>query len=143
MLKEKRIAETVQDEVSSWSFLNLKGVQKTILAMLYWAEGQKIPELSTCVKFVNTDPRMILLFITLLRNCYEIERKFWSGLLGVDESQFGKIYVKPRSRTKKFRRNFAGICFVIYYSVDLRREIVGTGYNVGKAIAGEVPFLRS
>lgn len=162
MLKEKRIAETVRDEVSSWGFLNLKGVQKTILAMLYWAEGQKLPELSTCVKFVNTDPRMILLFITLLRNCYDIDesklrirlhvhwyhnirrtRKFWSGLLGVNESQFGKIYVKPRSKTKKFRRNFAGICFVIYYSVDLRREIVGTGYNVGKAIAGEVPFLRS
>lgn len=160
-LEVEMIAQKVKQEVKSWDFLGLESVQKSLLGILYWAEGQKLPLRGSPVKFVNTDPRLVLLFLTLLRNCYQLDesklrvrlhlhwyhnigkiRKFWSELLGIDESRFGKVYIKRRSKTKKFRKNFAGICFVIYYDVDLRWEVVHTGYNVQGVITGKVDDLR-
>lgn len=163
VIKRKReveveeIALKAKHEVESWDFLKDKSVQKSFLSMLYWAEGQKLPLRGAPVKFANTDPRLVLLFLTLLRKCYRLNesklrvrlhlhwyhnieksRRFWSKLLDIDESKFAKVYIKRRSKTKRFRKNFAGICFVIYYSVDLRWEIVHTGYNIQEAITGRV-----
>jgi len=119
-----------------------KGALKLFLAALYWAEGAKNDRVSGAI-FVNTDPKLCQLYITLLRKCYNIDeskfrirlhlhyyhkikqtRKFWSELLQVPESQFGKIYIKSRSKTKKFRKNFVGICFIRYADSDIRREFL-------------------
>jgi hypothetical protein len=118
------------------------GTQKLFLAALYWAEGAKHTGVSG-LKFVNTDPKLCELYIKLLRKCYRINesklrirlhlhyyhgikktRGFWSDLLKVPENQFGKIYIKKRSVLKKFRKNFAGICFIYYGSSDIRRELM-------------------
>lgn len=157
-----KISQKVKKEVEEWELLKSRETQKSLLSMLYWAEGQKLPERGTPVKFANTDPKLVLLFLTLLRNCYQLDKtklriqihvhwyhnqrkvqRFWSKLLSVDESLFNKIYVKQRSKTKRFRKNFAGICFVIYYSVNLRREIVETGYNIAERITGRIPVYLS
>ena len=149
MQKEENIALSVKKEVNTWSFLHSTESQKSLLAMLYWAEGQKSPELGAPVNFTNTDPKLMLLFLTMLRNCYRLDesklrvrlhlhwyhkinevRSFWSMLLNIDESKFGKIYLKQRSKTKTFRKNLAGICIVRYHSIDLRREIMQTAYNI-------------
>jgi len=154
----KKIFEKAATEVNEWKFLNSVQEDKAILGILYLAEGSKLPERGASVRFTNTDPRLVLLFLTLLRRCYQIDESklrvalhihwyhdvkktkyYWSKLLGVDESKFFKIYVKKRSETKRFRRNFAGICTIVYYSVDLRWEIVETGYNVAKKITGGIP----
>ena len=80
-IKKKRqeeiddIVQYAKKEVASWSFLHDKEVQKAFLSLLYWAEGQKLPERGSPVKFANTDPRMILLFVTLLKQCYSIDLK--------------------------------------------------------------------
>ena len=155
------IAKKAKQEVNSWKFLKSKATQKGLLSVLYWAEGSKLPLRGTPVKFANTDPRLVLLFITLLRNCYQLDesklrvqlhlhwyhkakevRKFWSELLEIDESRFRKIHLKKRSRTKRFRKNFVGICFLIYYSVDLRWEFMQMGYNIQAQITGDNPKLR-
>lgn len=157
-----RISQKVKKEIEEWKLLKSMETQKSLLSMLYWAEGQKLPETGTPVKFANTDPKLVLLFLTLLRSCYQLDetklriqihvhwyhnqrkvQRFWSKLLNVDETLFNKIYVKQRSKTKRFRKNFAGICFVIYHSVNLRREIVETGYNVAERIAGRTPVYLS
>lgn len=154
----KRIEENVRQEVATWSFLTSRETQKALLGVLYWAEGQKLPLRGAPVKFTNTDPKLALLFLTMLRRCFQIDesrlrvrlylhwyhkikkvRRFWSDLLGVDESQFAKIYIKQRSKTKRFRKNFVGICFIVYPSVDLRWQIVHTGYNVAERIVGKIP----
>ncbi|MBI2309509.1 hypothetical protein HYU89_01270 [Candidatus Collierbacteria bacterium] len=156
--KMEKISQEARKEIAGWQFLTSAEMKKSILSMLYWAEGQKLPERGSPVKFANTDPRLVLLFLVLLRDCYRIDesklriqihvhwyhnkrkvRRFWSKLLNVDESLFNKIYVKQRSKSKRFRKNFAGICFVIYNSVDLRREIVATGYNIAEKITGKIP----
>lgn len=160
-IEVKDIAKRIRKEVASWDFLRVKSAQKSLLSVLYWAEGQKLPLRGSPVKFVNTDPRLVLLFLTLLRNCCVIDesklrvrlhlhwyhevkkvKKFWSELLGIDESRFMKTYIKQRSKTRRFRKNFAGICFIIYYSVDLRWDIVYTGYNIQEVIAGRVKDWR-
>lgn len=149
MQEIEKIADKVRQEVLQWSFLADVNVQKALLSFLYWTEGQKLPERGAPVKFANTDPRLVLLFVTLLKRCYvidpkkikvrlyihwyhkpEIVKTFWKDLLGIPEVQFAKIYVKPRSKTKRFRKNFMGICFVVYQSVDLRQEIMYTAYSV-------------
>jgi hypothetical protein len=112
--------------------------------MLYWTEGSKGVRAS--LTFVNTDPLLIHLYIWLLRNCYAIQEtrlrirvhvgeshthieviNFWSGLLSVPKSQFGKIYVKKRSTQKKFRKNYRGICFVSYGNEAVRQELLALG----------------
>jgi len=120
--------------------------------MLYWAEGTKLPK-NAQIEFANTDPRMAFLFITLLRKCYTLDEeklkarlhlhhyhdikkaeKFWSELLDIPLKQFYKVYIKPRSKTKKFRRNFMGICFIRYGNTDLKHRILNTAYAIQEKI---------
>lgn len=127
-------------------------VGKALLAMLYWAEGAKHAKVHGLV-FVNTDPILMRLYISLLRRVYSIDEtrfrarlhlhyyhkrsvalKFWSDLLQIQISQFGKIYVKKRSKRKRFRQNFQGICFVKYPLNPAREELLA----LGRAIANRI-----
>ncbi len=149
----QKIIDKANSEVENWPFLVNKSVQKALISLLYWAEGQKLPERGSPVKFANTDPRLILLFVNMLRNCYNIDpkririrlylhwyhkenevKKFWGDLLQVEKSQFYRVYRKKRSKQKRFKKNSMGICFVIYPSVDLRQEIMHTAYAVQQEI---------
>ncbi len=127
--------------------------KKIILASLYWAEGAKYKGVSG-LRFVNTDPDLMLLFITLLRNCYPVEEnrfrvtlhvhgyhsipsatKFWSRLLNVSPKQFNKPYVKPRNQQRTFRRTVAGICLLGYLDSDIRKDIMETAHQVAKRLS--------
>lgn len=146
-IAQKRIGE----ELPSYPLGN-PGFHKSLLAMLYWAEGAK-HEGASGPKFVNTDPELMSLYITLLRRCYKIDEKklsarvhihyyhspqkvklFWSQKLNIPLEQFGKIYVKRRSKTKRFRQNFMGICFVYYGDSMIRRELMELGSTLGRII---------
>lgn len=128
--------------------------KKAILSMLYWAEGAKGRDVMT---FANTDPKLILLFTMLLRQCYKLDeskfrirlhlhwyhkerevKKFWSDLLGISEKQFTKTYRKKRSKEKTFRKNFGGICFLKYNSVLLKDRVLEYAYALGEKITGKV-----
>lgn len=151
--KINSIVQSVQEELQGWDYGKDIRNLKAILSILYWAEGQKLPESSAPVKFANTDPRLVLLFVTLLEKCYAIDRcrlrvmlylhwyhnerevkDFWKQLLGISEKQFRKTYHKKRSKTKRFRKNFMGICFVIYQDVYLRKRLVHTAYEFQKTL---------
>lgn len=125
--------------------------KRSLLAMLYWAEGAKS---GNVVQFVNVDSRLILLFVTLLRDCYELNEnkfrvllhlheyhnaenaiKFWSKLTKIPENQFGKIYWKNRSKEKSFRKNEAGICTIRYNSVYLKERILQNAFALGENLA--------
>lgn len=140
------ISKRVKNEVDAYKLSENKEYLQSVLSMLYWAEGSKGRGHLT---FANTDPKLSLLFLTLLRKSYSIDESklrvrlhlhyyhpikkiklFWSSLLGIPLTKFGKIYHKPRSKTRKFRQNFAGICFITYYSEDLRFEILDKAYKI-------------
>lgn len=150
----KTIELEVEKDVKDWNSFSSKEMQKTILAVLYWAEGTKGRQV---LQFANTDPRLILLFVTLLRKAFVIDetklrvrlhlhyyhkekevKGFWSNLLGIPLSQFNKTYRKHRSREKVFRRNFGGICFIKYNSVYLQERIMQYAYAIAEKLIGKV-----
>ncbi len=115
--------------------------KKTILAMLYWAEGAK--GRNEVVNFANTDPQMLSLFASLLRDCFPLDeskfrvrlhlhyyhkesdvKQYWSQLLNVPVAQFTKTYRKKRGMNKTYRRNKYGICFLKYNSMALKEELM-------------------
>jgi transposase-like protein len=126
---------------------------KTMVAMLYWAEGSKSRGM---LQFANTDPKLLLLFITLLRESFVLDESkfrirlnlhwyhkeqetklYWSRLLRIPIRQFQKTYRKRRSKKRRFRKNFGGICFLRYNSEHLRERVLRYGYALGEKIAGE------
>ncbi len=139
--QQNDLREKIRDEIATYPLNNI-GLQKVFLSGLYWAEGAKHEKVSG-LKFANTDPKLCLLYLSLLRRCYLIDesrmrirlhlhyyhsrrevKKFWSDLLNVSESLFGKVYEKKRSKTKKFRKNFMGICFITYLDSNIRKELM-------------------
>ena len=147
----KSIQLKIQDEVITYP-IHKVGFQKSLVSMLYWAEGTKHEKVGG-LKFTNTDPRLVRLFVELLKNSYDINpslfriglhihyyhkiktvRKFWSSYLKIPESQFNYIYIKKRSHTKRFRRNFMGICIVSYPVGKIRKEIMALAYELGNCL---------
>lgn len=130
---------------------------KSLLSMLYWAEGTKHHRVSG-LRFANTDPRMIYLYMALLRKCYSIDetrlrlrihvhyyhnieqtKRYWTRLTKIPATQLGKIWIKPRSKTRKFRENFMGLCFVSYLDSSIRKEILELAYAIQEKVAGVTP----
>lgn len=153
--REKMIDQIIKETEKEISKLRIsKETEKAVLSMLYWAEGTKV---RGALQFANTDPKLILLFVTLLRQCYELDeskfrirlhlhyyhkvkkiKAFWSKLLDIPITQFEKTYRKHRSKEKTFCRNFGGICFIKYYSVNIKEKIVQYAYALGEKMAGKV-----
>ena len=151
--RENKIAKIVEEVNQEITQLKITpDIKKAVLSALYWAEGTKGRGM---LKFTNTDPRLMLLFITLLREGYDIDetkfrirmhlhwyhkerltRRFWSDLLKIPRKQFNKTYWKKRSKEKVFRRNIGGICFLGYNSDDLRERILHYAYAFGERMTG-------
>lgn len=148
--RREKIYKQVQKDVDKITLFNNRDYLKSLLVMLYWAEGSKG---RGTMGFANTDPKLALLYITLLRKCFDIKeekirirlhlhyyhpikktRKYWSDLLNVPINRFGKIYIKKRSISKRFRKNFVGICFIRYHNENLRLEVLKTA----KVIADKI-----
>lgn len=129
-----------------------KELLKALLAMLYWAEGSKYEGVGA-LRFVNTDPKMALFYISLLRKCFPIDEprvrirlhvhhyhdkkkalEYWSTLLKVPQTQFGKLYIKKRSKQRRFRKNFMGICFIYYPGNAIRIELLELAYALSARV---------
>ncbi len=127
---------------------------KIILSVLYWCEGNKYPA-SKCLRFCNSDPRMITLFITLLRLCYQINESkfrmtiqcrsdqnqielssFWQKITSIQPSQQYKPRVDSRSIGKStLKSNYHGVCVIDYFDTNLQCELQFTGESLGSDIS--------
>lgn len=119
-------------------------------ATLYWAEGAKEKQKATGIKFSNSDPQMIKLFIRWLvkickipkNNIYfevylhdssanrELEvRKYWRKVTGFSDKYFRKTrWKKNKINTKRTNigNNYFGLLNVnVKRSVNLNRRIQG------------------
>jgi len=111
---------------------------------LYLGEGSKTGD---AVEFTNADPETIrFMFNWYIKFCgipqEKIKaslwihdnldepnaKKYWSNLLGINMSQFGKSYIsKNKTNSQKIRKNIHkhGIIKIRYYSVAKLRLILG------------------
>lgn len=125
------------------NLLNKKGgFAKLICGALYLCEGAKYPA-TRHLAFGNSDPRMIALFLDLLRKNFDIDEKkircrimhrhdqngqllnkYWSKLTKIPLSQFYKNYKDIRTKGKTTKKpDYKGICAVQYFSTDLQYEL--------------------
>lgn len=117
-----------------------KTTSKIILATLYAAEGGKTNE---CISFGNSDPKLINLFLFLLRKNFPISEqkfrgrvqcrmdqdvseleKFWSDKTDIPLNQFQKTSIDKRTQNKPTKKsNYKGVFVLTYYSSTLFLEL--------------------
>ncbi|MBI4068218.1 hypothetical protein HY413_02320 [Candidatus Kaiserbacteria bacterium] len=110
--------------------------QKIALAMLYLAEGGKRKHGS--MVFGNSDPHIVLLFLSLLRACFSVDEsrlrvtlqcradqnvkkleRFWLRTTKVPATQFYKAQIDQRTVGKPTKKKeYKGVCRIDYFSAD-------------------------
>ncbi len=145
--------KSIRNKVNVFSGLPFKNdkIGKLICGILYLCEGEKYPK-SRHLAFVNSDPKIIILFLTLLRKYFNIDENklrvrvlhrydqngeelsvFWSKITNVPLSQFYKNYVDKRTKgnpTKK--QSYKGVCAIQYNDVSLQFNLQSIGESVLK-----------
>ncbi len=108
---------------------------------LYAGEGGKT---NGEVRFANTDPRMIFVFVTWLRHFFVIDEsrlrvrlylhedldlqsavEFWSRLTGIPPEQFGRPYRAVADATLRRNRHVFGCPGVSYCCTTTHRRVMG------------------
>jgi hypothetical protein len=108
---------------------------------LYAGEGSKS---RNDVSFANSDPRMILAFVTWLRRFFDIDESrlrvklylhegldldaaisFWSTLTGIPSSQFTKPYRAVADPTRRHSKHLMGCPGIAYRSAATHRRVMG------------------
>lgn len=123
------------------NYLENDDFARSILAILYLAEGSK--NRSGSLTFGNSDPRIIQLFIKLLKQCYPIDNlkfrctvqcrddqdvlelmEFWSKTTKIPQAQFYKTVIDQRTIGKITKKlNYKGVCRVDYFSAHIYHEL--------------------
>ena len=122
-------------------YLDNNDIAKIVLAMLYLGEGAK--NSGRAFMLGNSDPKVVKLYLNLLRKCYIIDEKkfrctlqcradqnipklesFWNKVTGIPKTQFYKARVDPRTIGKKSKKpEYKGVCRIDYFSADIYNEI--------------------
>jgi hypothetical protein len=123
---------------------NLQNIEvaKIALAMLYLGEGSKTHRGS--LMFGNSEPKVIALFLKLLRQCYHIDESkfrytlqcradqevkkleaYWSNVTGISSSQCYKVQIDPRTKGKPLKKkDYKGVCRIDYFSAHIDNELL-------------------
>jgi hypothetical protein len=127
-------------ELFSPLFTNL-AARKLLLVCLYWAEGGKG---RADLMFSNSDPLMIQTFLSVLRQCYDIDESkfrvtlqcradsdvptleaFWSKITGIKRELFYKALIDPRTVGKPtLKADYKGVCRIAYFSAQIFNDII-------------------
>lgn len=132
--ERKEIYQILKKEVNLIKLTVL--FEELLLASLYLGEGFKR---NSTVALGNSNPDILLFFISLIRRVYEakeerfhcglylradqdetLERKFWSKLLKIDIKKFQKTQFDKRTLGKKTWPSYHGVC-AVYYN-DAKKE---------------------
>jgi hypothetical protein len=116
--------------------------QKIILSILYLGEGAKHTS-SQMLSLGNSNPSIIKFFLTLLKNCYNIDQtkfrariqcrydqnikkleKFWQKQTGINEEQFYPTYIDKRTKGKATKKKeYKGVCTIHYFNTEIQLEL--------------------
>ena len=121
---------------------------KMMAATLFWCEGGK-REL-TSLRFANSDPQLVQLFLKALRTGFRLDEKkfhallhlhefhedsvqkaFWSHITGIPVVRFAKSYQKPHTGKRK-REGYQGCISIRYNQAALARTLDALYHALGK-----------
>lgn len=127
-----------------------KSELELFLAGLYLGEGFKI---DNRFGLGNANPEIVLLFIILIRQLYEIKEEklkvaifgradqdpdvlveYWSNLLHVPKNQFYKTQLDKRTANKTSYKNYFGVCAVEYHDTSIQRRILAISQEMIKYV---------
>ena len=142
-LERRRLEETAALQQEGRARIGQLGDRDFLVAgaALYAGEGSKG---DGCVKFANSDPRMILFFVTWLRRFFEIDEarlrlrlylhegldldaatRFWSELTSIPQSQFSRPYRAVADPSIRSAKHPLGCPAVAYSCSRTHRAIMG------------------
>ncbi|MEI6690627.1 MAG: helix-turn-helix domain-containing protein [bacterium] len=123
---------------------------KIFLAGLYLGDGFKI---RGRLGLGNADPKIVLLFVTLIRQLYPIDESrlccaifcradqdpdllinYWSSLLNIPISQFHKTQIDRRTTAKPSYEGYHGVCAVNYCDGSMQSNILTIGQEMIKYV---------
>lgn len=140
--KRKKYLKAVTSRISHLKKLvEDRNIAKIVVAVLYMGEGRK---LGSSIVFGNSDPKIISLFLRLLRHCYNIDEnkfrctlqcradqdikkleKFWSKTTEIPLKKFYKAQIDPRTIGKQSKKpDYKGVCRIDYFSADIYTELM-------------------
>lgn len=112
---------------------------KLLVSVLFWTEGGRSTD--DYVYFINSDPKMVALFVYLLRNSFHLDESkframihiheyhnervqlnFWSKITKIPIHQFSKSYHKLNTG-KRVRNGYQGSVRVRYYDHKIALEL--------------------
>lgn len=156
VLKEMREMELekvrlgVEKTVSTISFES--ATKEALLAMLYLGEGFKR---KSTLGFGNSNANILIAFIKLLREVYDIEEKritcslhlrydqdsekekvYWSKLLGIGEDRFRKPQFDKRTIGSKTWEHYHGVCSIYCHDARLEKRLSAFQVLLLKKIIG-------
>ena len=155
--KVEQWKENVRNSVKYFESISFENpiLGKLICGLLYLCEGAKYPS-SRCLHFGNSDSGIISFFINTLRKYYKIDenklrfdigyrwdqdyrklKNYWSRVTNIPKSKC--LNSKPDIRTKgkpTLRKDYMGICRIIYYNTTLQFELLSIGEIIIKSGAG-------
>lgn len=113
---------------------------KLMCALLYWCEGEKLKNGGT-LSFTNSDPNLMKTFISMLRDCFDVDEsklrllvhihdyhnaktqlRFWSNVTNIPLEQCHRPYFKAHTR-KRSRLGYQGCASVRYHDISLGRTL--------------------
>lgn len=144
VIKQKSITRQLEiEEFAKQSFRLISVTQdlkRLLCACLYEGEGNK--GYNQSLSFTNSDPKMILAFLGLLRDGFNVDEskfrvcvhlhsyhdigkqiKFWSKITKISQSQFMKPFMKKNSGLYK-KEGYAGCISIRYYDISLKRKLM-------------------
>ena len=140
--REKIISDIEEANGCLKSYLNDKNILRMILSVLYLGEGSKWKSHSGLM-LGSSEPVIILLYLKLLKVCYEIQPKqlkcrisyradqnikilegYWSKVTGISLKNFYKTKPDPRTIGKKTKKlDYKGVCVIMGGSSTIQLEL--------------------
>ncbi len=143
--KESRKAAALSLASSFGPYLTTLTEKRAVLGALYLAEGTKGDR--SGLTFGNSDPEIVRLFLSLLRECFVLDEAkfrctlqaragqdiavledFWCRVTGIPMSKFYGARIDQRSGGKLTRKpDYKGVCRIDYLSTALLYEVLAIG----------------
>ena len=143
VLHEMKIGRLAKAEAEADELINGLNRDKildlAILSMIYQCEGLKSNQ---DVRFANSDPNLIKLFLSAFRSSFKLNekkfrlcihihdyqndaetKKFWSEVTDIPLTQFMKSFAKPSKHLFK-KEGYRGCAHVYYHDAHLARVIL-------------------